>query len=241
MADTKISGLTAAAAAAAANELAINEAGASKKVTLAQISGFFSPWEGKLAAAYGDGDPRPVLLSMQRAGNISPTPTNITASIARISYFRLHAALTVNKIRYFGVGATTTIYRIAIYNGDTRARLLTETAFTTTAGTWGAIGSSLGLALAAGQLYFLAVSVNTTGTTPGVLAFGGTVSAIAGQIAVLPKSYPGNLSVDSSVVAQGFGDGAVTSGALPDPFPTVAIQSAWTGGMPAFFLDNSNA
>lgn len=37
MADTKISGLTAAAAAALANELAINEAGASKKLTVQKI------------------------------------------------------------------------------------------------------------------------------------------------------------------------------------------------------------
>ena len=37
MADTKISALAAATAAAAANELAINEAGTSKKVTLAQL------------------------------------------------------------------------------------------------------------------------------------------------------------------------------------------------------------
>lgn len=40
MADTKISALTAAAAAAAANELAINEAGTSKKLTVAQILAF---------------------------------------------------------------------------------------------------------------------------------------------------------------------------------------------------------
>lgn len=37
MADTKISALSAASAAAVANELAINEAGASKKLTLAQV------------------------------------------------------------------------------------------------------------------------------------------------------------------------------------------------------------
>jgi len=37
VADTKISGLPAASAAAAANELPINEAGASKKVTAAQL------------------------------------------------------------------------------------------------------------------------------------------------------------------------------------------------------------
>ncbi len=37
------------------------------------------------------------------------------------------------------------------------------------------------------------------------------------------------------------GQFAVTSGALPDPAATLAVQGAWTGGMPAFFLDNSNA
>jgi hypothetical protein len=40
MADTKISALAAAAAAAATNELAINEAGTSKKITVAQLQDF---------------------------------------------------------------------------------------------------------------------------------------------------------------------------------------------------------
>jgi hypothetical protein len=43
MADTKISGLTAAGVAALANEFAINEAGASKKLTLQQIKDLLSP------------------------------------------------------------------------------------------------------------------------------------------------------------------------------------------------------
>lgn len=43
MADTKISALTAASAAAAANEFAINEAGTSKKLTMAQIATFLYP------------------------------------------------------------------------------------------------------------------------------------------------------------------------------------------------------
>jgi len=40
MADTKISGLTAATSALAADELAINEAGTSKKLTVAQVSDY---------------------------------------------------------------------------------------------------------------------------------------------------------------------------------------------------------
>lgn len=31
-----------------------------------------------------------------------------------------------------------------------------------------------------------------------------------------------------------------TTGALPDPFPTVASPGNWTGGFPLFFLDNDN-
>jgi hypothetical protein len=42
VADTKISALTAAAAAAAVNELPINEAGASKKVTVQQLLDFIA-------------------------------------------------------------------------------------------------------------------------------------------------------------------------------------------------------
>ena len=41
MADTKISALTAASAAAGANEIPINEAGTSKKITVAQIESYF--------------------------------------------------------------------------------------------------------------------------------------------------------------------------------------------------------
>jgi hypothetical protein len=43
MADTKISALTAASAAAGANEIPINEAGASKKLTVTQLATFVAP------------------------------------------------------------------------------------------------------------------------------------------------------------------------------------------------------
>jgi len=198
-------------------------------------------WYGNIHAAYGRSDPQQLLRMAQMAGTVAATPTNITATVARIAYFRPPADITVNKIRYYGVGATTTIYRIAIYNGDTLARVLTETAFSTTANAWGEIGSALGLALTKDQLYFIACSVNTTGTTAGVLCMGPTIAATTGLISVLPKSWPGNLDIDNSHMDGAFAQGAVTAGALPDPFPTVAAQTAWTGGMPLFFLDNSNA
>jgi hypothetical protein len=202
---------------------------------------FIPNWYGKIYGAYGRCDPQQLLRMAQMAGSVPPTPTNITTSIARIAYFRPPVDITVNKVRYYGVGATANIYRIAIYNADTLARLTAETAFTTVAATWGSIFSSLNLTLTKDQLYFIAVSVNAVGTTAGVLALSPTIAATTGQIQVVPKSWPGNLDLDLGFMDGGFADFAVTTGALPATAPTIAIQSAWTGGFPLFFLDNNNA
>lgn len=198
-------------------------------------------WQGNLCAAYGNGDPQVAWALATQGGSLAATPTAITATVARIAYFRLPSTLVVNKVRYYGVGAVTTIYGIAIYDANTLARLSAYTTFTTAAATWGSVYSSLALTLNAGQLYFLALSVNTTGATAGILSLGPTATASTGQEGVLPASAPGNLSVSSGYMTNRLAQGAVTAGALPDPFPTVALQAVWTGGMPLFFLDNSNA
>ena len=52
MADTKISALAAASAAAGANEIAINEAGTSKKLTVTQIEKFLGIQKTTLSSAY---------------------------------------------------------------------------------------------------------------------------------------------------------------------------------------------
>ena len=128
---------------------------------------------------------------------------------------------------------------MGIYNGDTLARIYQSGSFTTASQAWGAIGSALNLTLSANQLYFAAVSVNTTGTTAGIKCFGATT----GRLGVLPKSWPGNLNIDTAKISPfgAQGQGAVTTGALPDPFPTVALLGTMACGMPAFFLDSSNA
>ncbi len=199
-------------------------------------------WEGHIAAAFGDGNPVDMIQHLMRAGNTGVTPAQMTTTLARVSYFRLRTALTVNKIRYWGGQVVTGAYRIAIYNGDTLARVLTETTFDTPAAAWGEIGSSLGLALSANQLYFLAVAVSSGASgNVGVTCFGQSATATNGALNALPKSWPGNLDADAGYIGAGFAGGAVTAGALPDPFPTVAAQAWTTGGMPMFFLDNSNA
>jgi hypothetical protein len=55
----------------------------------------------------------------------------------------------------------------------------------------------------------------------------------------LPSARPGNLDADLGYVSSALGQFAVTTGALPNPAATLAVAGAWTGGMPAFFLDNA--
>jgi hypothetical protein len=197
------------------------------------------PWDGKLISCFNGGDPVHAMRHIQRASNIAPTPTNITASIARCSSFRPDADITVNTIRFYGVGATTNVYTCAIYRYSDLARLTASLTFSTVANTWGVAGSGLGLALSAGVLYFLACSVNTTGTTAGIGALGTTVAATTGQIATAPEALPGNMQMSLGYFYGYRFQFAVTAGAMPNPAAALAAQAAWTGGMPAFFLDNA--
>jgi len=199
-------------------------------------------WYGLVAGAYGSGDPAQLMALVQQGGVIAPTPTNVGTSVARLSFFRLPFDLVVNKIRFYGVGATSAIFQVAIYRWSDLARLTAQLAMTTVASTWGAAGSALALTLTKDTLYFLACSVNTTGTTAGPAAFGTTIATTTGQIATAPASLPGNLAAGAALLGYQ-AQMTVSSGALPNPAVAgnIVAQAAWTGGMPAFWLDNSNA
>lgn len=195
------------------------------------------PWMTAVLGAWGDGDPNR-LLSLMLHNPVNATPTNISVSVARVAYFRPPANITINRIRFLGVGATTNVYRVAIYRDSDSVRLTSELVFTTAANTWGSI--SVSLSLLADVLYFIAVAVNATGTTAGVHCHSGTT----GRILVLPTTWPGNLDIDMAspkIAPFAFAQFAVTSGALPDPAPARVAQGTWTGGMPAFILDNNSA
>ena len=183
-------------------------------------------------------DPSVQLRNMQLAGNIAATPTNITVSIARCSLFIPRVGLEVNRLRWYGVGSTTNVYRVAIYRLSDLARITAETPIVTTADVFNE--TPLTVTLAAGVPYFLACSVNATGTVAGVGCVGGTVAATTGRIAVAPSAMPGFLFPGNALEEYKF-QFAVTTGALPATAPTLAAQAAWAGGMPAFWLDNSTA
>ncbi len=199
------------------------------------------PWYGIMCGAANDGDPGYLFDSLQRGGNVSPTPTQITATVARCQTFMLPFDLTVNRIRAFGVGITASIYRVAIYRMSDLARLTAELPFSTAVDTWVSIGSALNVSLLKDTLYFMACSVNTTGTTVGVAAVGATIAATTGRVNTTPAALPGSLSMGATNYNHGFKfQFAVTAGALPNPAATPAAQAVWTGGMPAFWLDSAD-
>lgn len=194
-------------------------------------------WETNIIAALGavQCDPGLALLEMQRAGNVAATPTNISTSVARCAFFRPPQTITVTSIGYYGVGSTSSVYRVAIYRYSDLARLTAELTLTTSVDTWASVGTSV--TLVAGELYFIAVAVNATGTTAGLGCVGGTVAATTGRINTAPNSLPGKLSATAGYLSSYFFQFAVTSGALPDPAASLVAQAAWTGGMPLFFLE----
>jgi len=203
----------------------------------ATVSGTPAAWEGNIIGCWGNGNPG-VVLSQILNSSLAPTPTNISTSIARISYFRLATAITVANIRWFGVGATTAIYHIAIYRASDNVRMSVDHNPNTTAA-WNSVASVF--TLAAGILYYCAVAVDSTGTTQGIAAMSGTTSAVQSGIQVVPTSWPGSLDINAAtplIDPYAFAQAAVTAGVLPDPGNApVAMAAAWTGGMPAIFLD----
>ena len=170
---------------------------------------------------------------------INPTPTGISLTVARCAYFMLDTAITVNNIRWYGVGATTGIYRVAVYRNSDSVRMAVLNDFNTTANAWN--NGAFVCTLAANVLYFVAVAIDTTGTTAGIRAMTPTFIAATSLINLIPTSWPGNLAVTASKVPPfAFCQFAVTAGALPATAPSRVVQAAWTGGMPAFFLDNNS-
>lgn len=204
---------------------------------------FRRPWYGKVYGAYGDGDPSALMLHVQRGGVVAPTPTNQGITVARLSFFMLPQAITVNRIRYYSVGTVGAgTYDVAIYRWSDKARVTAQLGFSTTANTWGSVSAG-GVGLDANTIYFIACGVQAVGVTAGPVAFGTTITATTGQIQTAPASLPGNLDADAGVYAGYLAQMTVVAGALPDPAVAgnIVAQAAWTGGCQAFWIDNDSA
>lgn len=121
MADTKISGLTAASVAAVANEFAINEAGASKKVTLQQIADFLVKRAAAATVVAGAYTTRLVLAanSADITGLVLTTVMSITGVGVGRYYFRCQLVFQTTAITT-GIGVavnhTGTTTQFAVVN-----------------------------------------------------------------------------------------------------------------------------
>jgi len=196
-----------------------------------------SAWEGNIVACAGDGNPNSAIQGII-GGSAAPTPTQITTSIGRCSYFRLKTAITVANIRWYGVNNTTAVYHIAIYRASDNVRMSSDNNPNTIVSSWNSIADSF--TLAAGVLYYCVVSVDSAVSTAGIAGLGGSIAATTGAIQVLPTGWPGNLDIDIAtplVSPYAFANTAVTLGVLPNPGNTPTAMTAWTGNMPAIFLD----
>lgn len=146
MADTKISALTAASVAAAANEIPINEAGASKKVTLAQIAAFLVEEIVGSSGAAGEGRTT-LALSSNSADNTTTTQaTAMTITGVGAGTWRVKGTLV------FQAAATTTGIGMVLNHTGTVSRFVSNWIHITTGGAAATGVSDQATATAAGQL-----------------------------------------------------------------------------------------
>ena len=191
-------------------------------------------WYGKLYATRGDCDPVVQALHENMLAVAAPTPTNITVSIARCVQFTPPANITVASIRLFGVGATTNLYKFAIYAvGTSTAKLWDSGTVTTTANAWLNLTSGLPITLTAGTKYWWCVTVVSTGTTAGFRSEAAPLGTNYWGDNVAPL---GGTSLGLPVYAQF----AVSTGVFPSTLPTIAAAAyagGTTGSVPFALLD----
>jgi hypothetical protein len=104
VADTKISALTAATAAALANELAINEAGTSKKLTVSLLRDMIGVSKSVLTADHS--------ISSTTATEVTDLSQTLVAGTYRFAYYLLCQSATATVGLTFGVNYTGTVTRI---------------------------------------------------------------------------------------------------------------------------------
>jgi hypothetical protein len=147
MADSKISALTPASVAAAANEFAINEAGASKKLTLQQIADFLVKRAAAATVVAGDYTTRLVLAA--NSGDITGTGLvtvmTITATGTGRFYFRCQLV--------FQTTATSTGIGVAVNHTGTLTQFAVVNKWVDTLATATTGGVMNAGAVAAGNVY----------------------------------------------------------------------------------------
>ena len=147
MADTKISGLPAASAAAGANELAINEAGTSKKLTLTQAADFII--KHAAAATVAAGEYQTWLVLAANAADITGVTQTVVMTITGVGVGRYH----FKCVLIYQTTATTTGIDVSVNHTGTTTQWLAEHRFSSTGGTAATAAATEAGASATGNLY----------------------------------------------------------------------------------------
>jgi hypothetical protein len=198
MADTKISALTAATAAAGANELAINEAGTSKKITVNQIADYL---QNNLTGSSG-------------AAGINRTTLCLTADSSGVTVVTQTTVMTLTGLgagtwRVKGVliwktAATTTGIGITLNHTGTLTQFVSTWWTTTTGGTAATGVADQITSTAAGQLVegkSERVKDTKTSFNAGTDTAGGTQLAIIEALMIVSVSGDIQLKIATSVAA----------------------------------------
>lgn len=190
-------------------------------------------WWGVLYSTGNDCDPLEDLREATMGAIAGPTPTGITTSIARCRLFRPPQTMAVVRVRLFGVGATTNLYKFAIYpRGTGAARLWESGTVTSAANTW--LNITVAFSVTGGTEYWFCVTAATTGTTAG---FRSMPAPLASNFWGADAAPLGGRGLSLPVFAQF----AVTSGAFPATLPAVAAAAyaaGTTGSVPFAWLDS---
>lgn len=196
-------------------------------------------WYGKLYAASGDCNPIIQTRHENMLAVSGPTPTGIGITTGRCVQFTPPANITVTNIRVFGVGATTSLYKFAIYPvGTGSAKTWDSGTVTTAANTWLNLTTGLPITLTAGTKYWWCVTVVATGTTAGFRSEAAPLGTNYWGANVAPL---GGTSLGLPIYAQF----TVTSpGVFPATLPVVAAAAysgGTTGTVPFSYLDYGGA
>lgn len=197
------------------------------------VTGSPPSWYGVLYSNQNDCNPNEALREWNMLAVAGPTPTGITVSLARAVMFTPPANMTCIKVRLFGVGVTTNLYKFAIYPvGVGSTKLWDSGTVTTAANTWLNIVTNFNLT--AGTQYWFCVTAVTTGTTAGFRSMPAPLGTNFWGANVAPV---GARALSISVYVQF----VVASGVFPGTLPAVAAAAyaaGTTGTVPFALLDS---
>lgn len=200
------------------------------------------PWAGSLHGSIGNGEPEweQQLLSLWGPSGTTTalTPTNIGVSVGRLVLYRSDFAITVNRIRWYGLAVAQTSFRMSVYNASTGAQVIAPQTVTTTATEgWQSVLLSPAVTLAADTPYWVGISATATGTTAALRSM-----VAPGLFPPLPATVPASLNpISNNRQRFQFAQVALTNGVFPATLPTLVRASGWTGSVPYFLFDNSTA